>query len=493
MGMSRSATNELSGMALPGESGMVLVSDLDGSLIASDMLYETFWSACAQSWLTPFAAVKALATGKAALKADLASRSNVDVTKLPYNSEVVAMLAAWREKGGRTALVTASDQRLAQAVADHLGVFDEVHGSDGSHNLKGPNKAAFLRERYGDTGFEYIGDSPADLPVWAEAERAVTVGASPALRGKVEKVAAKQAPLHLASPSGGAAPLLKTLRPHQWLKNLLVFLPMLMAHDFSAATFVTSLVAFISFSLVASSVYVLNDLLDLDADRAHVRKRNRPFASGKLKLQTGTWLAPLLLLSGASLAAVVGPAFFGVLSIYYLLTLAYSLDLKRRTIIDISALAVLYTLRVVAGGAATGITLSVWLLAFSIFFFFSLAAVKRQAELVDGLRSGREKAQGRGYVVEDLLVISMLATASGFVSVLVMALYVTSDHVTAYYSSPSMLWGICLILLYWISRIVMMTHRGHMHDDPVIFAVKDLNSQICGALIVVLAVWGALF
>lgn len=286
--------------------------------------------------------------------------------------------------------------------------------------------------------------------------------------------------------------MLKAVRPHQWLKNLLVFLPMLMAHDFSSAAFLSSLLAFVAFSLVASSVYVLNDLLDLGADRVHPRKRNRPFASGALRIQAGTWMVPLLLVLGMGLAAATGPGFLGSLAIYYVLTLAYSLDLKRRTIVDICTLAVLYTLRVVAGGAATGITLSVWLLAFAMFFFFALAVVKRQAELVDGLRSGKVRAQGRSYMVEDLPVISMLATASGFVSVLVMALYVTADHVTIYYSAPEMLWGICLVLLYWISRIVMMTHRGHMHDDPVIFAVKDRNSQICGVLIVALAFGGTM-
>lgn len=471
----------------------VLVSDLDGSLIASDMLYETFWSACARNWTTPFAAMRSLGAGKTVLKADLVGRSDVDVTTLPYNAEVITLLTDWRASGGRTALVTASDQQLAERVAAHLGLFDEVHGSGGKLNLKGPEKAAFLGERFSREGFDYIGDSRADLPVWANARRAITVGIPQALRSRVEQDAGPNRPaIHIDFRKGGLRPMLKAVRPHQWLKNLLVFLPMLMAHDFSSAAFLSSLLAFVAFSLVASSVYVLNDLLDLGADRVHPRKRNRPFASGALRIQAGTWMVPLLLVLGMGLAAATGPGFLGILAIYYVLTLAYSLDLKRRTIVDICTLAVLYTLRVVAGGAATGIMLSVWLLAFAMFFFFALAAVKRQAELVDGLRSGKVRAQGRSYMVEDLPVISMLATASGFVSVLVMALYVTADHVTIYYSAPEMLWGICLVLLYWISRIVMMTHRGHMHDDPVIFAVKDRNSQICGMLIVALALGGTM-
>lgn len=472
--------------------GPVLVADLDNTVIATDLLYETFWEACARGWTTPFSALAALRRGKAELKAELVRRSDLDVTTLPLNEPVLDLLRQWRAEGGRTALVTASDQALADRVAAHLGLFDEVHGSDGSHNLKGPAKAAFLQQRFGARGFDYIGDSRADLPIWAVARRAVTIGLPAGLRQAVDSQALPDAaPLHLTGPRPSmAGPCLKALRPHQWLKNLLVFLPMLMAHHFTAAAFVASALAFLAFSLIASSVYVVNDLLDLSADRAHPRKRNRPFASGALRIQAGSWLAPALLLAGVAVGALVGPRFLAVLAVYYLTTLIYSLTLKRRVVVDICALAVLYTLRIVAGAAATGLGLSVWLLAFSIFFFFALAAVKRQAELVDGLRQGKEKAGGRGYLTEDLPLISVMATSSGFVSVLVMALYVTSDDVTVYYRQPAMLWGICLVLLYWISRIVMIAHRGHMHDDPVIFAVKDRSSLVCGLLILAMAIAG---
>lgn len=471
----------------------VLVADLDNSTIATDLLYESFWSACARDWKTPFVSLWALREGRAALKAALVDRSAVDAATLPYNAEVLARLRAWRQAGGRTALVTATDQRLAEAVAAHLGLFDEVHGSDGARNLKGANKARFLTERFGPQGFDYIGDSPADLPIWSGARQAITMGAPAGLRAQVERLEGPALPPEHLAPAAGfdPRPLIKALRPHQWLKNLLVFLPMLMAHDFSGMAFVHSVFAFIAFSLVASSVYVLNDLLDLGADRAHPRKRLRPFASGALRIQAGTWLGPLLLLAGGGIAVLIGPAFLAAVAFYYVLTLAYSLDIKRRSIVDICTLAVLYTMRIIAGSAATGHEISVWLLSFSIFFFFSLAAVKRQAELVDSLKSGRDKASGRGYVVEDMPQISMFATSAGFVSVLVMALYVTSDAVATYYSAPAMLWGICLVLLYWISRIVMVTHRGHMHDDPVVFAARDRNSQICGVLIAGLAIAGA--
>lgn len=286
-------------------------------------------------------------------------------------------------------------------------------------------------------------------------------------------------------------PYFRVLRPHQWLKNGLVFLPLLVAHKFDQTTIVSALWAFIAFSLIASSVYVLNDLVDIKADRAHPRKRNRPFASGAIPTSQGPLLLLLPLLAGAAVSVSLGLEFFLVLSGYYLTTLAYSLFLKRRIVIDICILAGLYTFRIIAGGAATGISLSVWLLAFSVFFFLSLAAVKRQAELVDGVANGNVKAHGRGYTTADLPIVANMAISSGYVSVLVMALYLNSPVVSELYATPALLWGICLVLLYWLSRIVMLTHRGRMHDDPVVFAVKDHVSLICFAVIFVFAVLGA--
>lgn len=292
-------------------------------------------------------------------------------------------------------------------------------------------------------------------------------------------------------PGVQVAPLLAALRPHQWLKNLLVFLPMLAAHRLDGETFLRTALAFLAFCLVASSVYVLNDLIDLSADRTHPRKRRRPFASGALPIVAGHWIGPLLLAAGAVIAAVLGGEFVLLLGSYYVVTLAYSLVLKRLLVIDICVLAGLYTLRIMAGAAATGINLSVWILAFSIFFFFSLAAVKRQAELVDSASRGELGASGRGYRVGDLPLISQMATSSGYVSVVIMALYVNSPQIRQLYEKPSALWGICLVLLFWISRMVMVTHRGKMNDDPVVYAAKDPVSLLCVALIVASTVLGA--
>jgi 4-hydroxybenzoate polyprenyltransferase len=286
---------------------------------------------------------------------------------------------------------------------------------------------------------------------------------------------------------------MRSLRPHQWLKNILIFLPAIAAHDLSAQTWLSAILAFIAFSLVASAVYILNDLLDLSADRDHPHKRTRPLASGDVPLAHGTLMVPVLLLLGAAFALAVGSwEFLAIMLAYCIATTAYSLTLKRKLILDICTLAVLYTVRIFAGSVATGIPLSVWLLAFSIFFFLGLAAVKRQAELVDGLAKGREQAARRAYHVDDLPIVAMMAIASGYVSVLVLALYISTPTVQSLYSHPSLLWGVCLVLLYWISRMVMIAHRGNMDDDPIVFAVRDKVSRICGVLIVGIVVAGSL-
>lgn len=471
-------------------SSKTLVVDLDGTLLRSDLLHESFWSALARDWRTPGLSLMALHKGRASLKRHLANAANLEISTLPYDSKVIGFIDAWRQSGGRTALVTASDLVFAEAVAEHLGIFDEVHGSDGKLNLKGEQKGQFLEERFGLKGFSYIGDAVADLPVWKRAAKAITVNASAALRREAER--ACDTAEHLVTKAHSVTPYIQALRPHQWLKNVLVFLPMLAAHQLDGPIFLLSLLAFVCFSAVASSVYVLNDLLDLAADRAHPRKKNRPFASGSIPIAHGAWMAAGLLILGALLAAVLSGEFLLVMGAYYFLTMAYSLNLKRRIVIDICVLAGLYTARIVAGGVATGTPLSIWLLAFSIFFFLSLAAVKRQAELIDSAERGNLKAGGRGYHVDDLPIISMIAIGAGYVSVLVMTLYVNSPAVVKLYAHPDALWGVCAILLYWITRTVLIAHRGHMHDDPVVYAARDRISQICLVIAVAFVIGGAL-
>lgn len=467
----------------------MLAVDLDGTLLRSNILYESFWSSFGRNWTSPFRAAVALAGGRASLKRHLAGTAEIDVANLPFDDAVIAYVRDWRAQGGRTALVTASTQPIAEDIAAHLGLFDEVHGSSASRNLKGAVKAAFLTKRFGAGGFAYVGDAAADLPVWQQASRAVTVNAGSNLRQRAEAVATEVE--HLTTSKRRSADYLRALRPHQWLKNILVFLPMLAAHQLDAVTFMQALLAFVSFSLIASSVYVVNDLLDLNADRAHPRKRFRPFAAGSIPIEHGSVMALGLLLAGAAIAMPLGAVFLGVIALYYAMTTAYSLYFKRRIVVDICLLAGLYTIRMVAGGFATGIPLSVWLLAFSIFFFFSLAAVKRQAELVDSAKRQQLTAKGRGYHVDDLPIISMIAIASGYVSVLVLALYVNSPAVAGLYASPQGLWGICCVLLFWLTRTVMLAHRGQMQDDPVVYAARDRSSQLCFLIVLSFAIWSS--
>jgi 4-hydroxybenzoate polyprenyltransferase len=466
----------------------ILVVDLDGTLLRTDMLFETFWSSFSSDWRTPLIAVMSLAKGRAALKMELAKSCKIDVSLLPYNKEVISYIERWRSAGGRTALVTASDQGIADQIAQHLGLFDEIYGSDGKINLKGQAKAEFLSNRFSQCGFAYMGDTTADLLIWEKASKAITVNAPQSLKARVENLIdnVEHLSLHVIS----AKPYLKAIRPHQWLKNMLIFLPFLAAHQFSTPILIASILAFISFSLVASSVYVLNDLLDLAVDRSHPRKCDRPFASGSIPIAHGSWMVLLLILAGFFTAISLSFEFVLVMVCYYIITTAYSIKLKRLIIMDICTLALLYTARIIAGATATSTSLSVWLMAFSIFFFFSLATVKRQAELVDGVARGMLSLHGRGYHISDLPLITNIAISSGYISVLVMALYLNSSNVLELYSHPNVLWGICLVLLYWISMMVMATHRNQMHDDPIIYAVKDRNSHICLGLIVLSALGG---
>ncbi len=466
-------------------SDLVLVVDLDGTLLRSDILLESFWLALGQNWRTIFSIFK-LKNGRAALKRHLANTVSLDIAALPYDPTVINYIKRWRERGGRTVLATASDQLIADKIAKHLNLFDEVHGSNGIQNLKGSVKANFLAQRFADTEFIYMGDSAADMPIWKSANKGITVNAPRTLRSHADSLGIEME--HLNTTSNTVYSYCKALRPHQWLKNLLVFLPMLLSHQLSTTLLFQSLLAFISFCLISSSAYVLNDLADLKSDRAHPRKRMRPFAAGIIPLAHGGWMVATLLFSGTILAAVQGWNTLAVVLIYYVLTIVYSCHLKQKIIIDICVLAGLYTMRLIYGGTATGISLSPWLLVFSIFFFFGLASIKRQAELVDNSKRGISNVSGRGYHIRDLPFVSMIGISSSYISVLVMGLYINSPDTLELYAFPPALWGICVVLLYWTSYLSIVTHRGEMHDDPVLYAAKNRTSHICFLLILVLMI-----
>ena len=468
----------------------ILVVDLDGSLIRSDLLHESFWSAIGINILNIFRAMIAAVKGRAQLKQFLYENSDIDVATLPYNAHVVAYIDSHRKTGGYTALVTAANFHLAEKINQHLRLFDEVKGSTATANLKGKMKADYLVNRFGENGFSYIGDATADLTVWKTSSKAIAVNAQSSLRKKIEALGKPHHYIDAAEPYW--TNIFKALRLHQWLKNILVFLPMLASHQITGAHILSSALAFLVFSLFASSIYVLNDLVDLSADRRHPRKRFRPFASGVLPANYGINLLLGLLALASVIAVVMVPAILLLMLLYVLINLAYSTKLKQVATLDIMTLSGLYCLRIWVGGVATGIDISFWLIVFSLFFFLSLAAIKRQAELVDIKTRGVVDIAGRGYTVNNLPFITMGGLGAGYLAVLVLAFYTFSPEVTALYNTPSALLGACLILIYWLTRLVLITNHGGMTDDPIIFAITDRVSHVCLGLITAIVVSGAI-
>ena len=467
-----------------------LCVDLDGTLVRSDLLFESLMALLKRNPLYIFCVPLWLLRGKAAFKAALAARVSLNPAALPYDREVLDWLKIECAAGRRLWLCTAANEQLADLVAAHLGIFQGVLASDERVNLAGANKAARLVEYFGERGFDYCGNEQRDLAIWKRAHGAIVV------RGgqRLEREAARDTSLVRAFPANShkLRAAIKALRPHQWAKNALLFVPLLAAHRAGDASALAGAgLAVLAFCACASSVYILNDLLDLEADRAHPRKSRRPFAAGDLSIGVGLALAPCLLAVAALVALFLPWKFAAVLGAYCALTSAYSFYLKRFLLVDALALAGLYTLRIIAGAAAIEVPLSFWLLLFSVFLFLSLAFVKRFAELDALRRQQRLRAAGRGYYVEDLNVLQSLGSAAGYLSVLVLALYINSPEIEALYRRPKFVWMLCVLMLYWISRVWMMAQRGHMHDDPVVFALKDRQSVaigICSAITVALAV-----
>jgi len=456
--------------------------DLDGTLIHTDMLYESALGLVKSEPLAllnlPFVLIF---KGKAALKQWMADKIQFDASVLPYNQDFLLWLREQHASARRLVLCTASDRFIADAIAQHLGLFNEVMASNGTFNLEGRHKANALVDKFGEKGFDYAGNSIPDLEVWKHARKAIVVNASPRLVRDVTAIADVEAVF--AGFASKFTVWTKALRLHQWLKNGLLLVPLLAAHQLTdGAAWLSSFWAFVAFSLCASSVYIANDLLDLESDRQHPRKRNRPFASGALPVHKGALLAPMLFLLSCGVGAYVGPAFLQWLLIYFALTCIYSVKLKQLVLVDCMTLAILYTLRIVAGAAAVASAMSFWLLAFSVFLFLSLAFIKRFAELQVQLLQGQHKAHGRGYFTDDAPLVQMLGIASGFMSVLVLALYLNSPEVQLLYAQPEWVWGNVPVMVFWVSWLWLRAHRGEMHDDPLIFAVKDKVSLVSGVL-----------
>ena len=454
-----------------------LCVDLDGTLIRSDLLLESLLILLKESPWIFFLLPIWLLEGKANFKTKIADRVEIGVETLPFNMEFISYLTSQKEAGRTLILVTASHKKFAQKVSEHLGLFSEVFATENTVNLSGVNKRDLLVSRFGEKGFDYAGNAFVDLKVWKVAREAIVVNAPTNIRQKAEQES------HVAqiftSPPVTFRLFFRALRVHQWAKNILIFVLLLAAHRATDPVLLgKDLLAFVAFCLCASTVYILNDLLDLSSDRQHPKKRHRPFAAGYLPISAGLLVSPVLIFLAFAMGLIVNYEFILVLGVYFVFTLGYSFWAKRIMILDIIVLAILYTLRIIAGGAAASIPPSFWLLAFSVFFFLSLAMVKRYSELLVMKRLGQITAHGRGYHTEDFPVILSLGAASGYAAVLVLSLYINSPEVRSLYRHPEILWTLIPILLFWTSRIWLITHRGEMHDDPVIFAIKDKISLL---------------
>lgn len=454
-----------------------LVVDLDGTLIKTDLLVESVCSRLRQEPLSLFALPVWLVRGRAHLKREIAQRVQLDPALLPYRTELVDYLRAEHDKGRAIVLATASDERFAKQVADYLTVFDTVLASDGITNLAAERKRERLVAQFGEKGFDYVGNESRDLPVWSSARKAIVVNPKPRLKRAVVKVAPFESVFE--EPGASVGEYFRALRPQQWLKNILIFVPLFAAHLFTEPVLVaTTVVAFMAFCCCASSGYLINDLCDLPADRHHPSKRLRPFASGRLPLVYGLAMAPALVILGCLLSWLVSWLLVGFLLLYLTLTVTYSVRLKKVVLLDVFLLACFYTLRIIAGGIAAAVPLSVWLLAFSMFLFLSLAFVKRYAELVIMRSVDGDHAQARSYELSDAELLAFEGTASGYAAVLVLSLYIASGAVKVRYSTHLILWLVCPMLLYWIGYLWMVAHRGKMHHDPLVFAVRDGTSRI---------------
>ncbi len=462
-----------------------LFVDLDGTVIKTDLMFESVLLLLKKNPLAIFLIPIWLLRGKANVKHQLAQRVDIVVDLLPLNPEFLAYLRTQVDEGRDIILISASNQQPVQQVSDHLALFIDAIGSDADHNLKAENKLARIQQLISKSDFSYAGNSSADLSVWFHAEEVLMVNCGSVLEAQLQdktKLAA------LFDPA--SSPLTKfwqAIRPHQWLKNGLVFLPLILSHRVNQPDLLLqAFVGFVSFSFCATSVYLLNDMLDLNSDRQHKSKYSRPFASGELSLAYGFLGAPLLLLVAFSVASFLPTGFLTVLLAYWLLTCAYSFLLKKLFLVDVLVLAVLYTLRIVAGSAAISVLTTAYLIAFSMSLFFGLAIVKRYTELSNLQALGKTASEGRAYAWGDLKILSVLGISASLAAVLIFTFYVNAPDTTALYSTPTLLWLICPLLLYLLGRIWLLAYQGQLDEDPVLFAVSDWQCRIitllCGLL-----------
>jgi 4-hydroxybenzoate polyprenyltransferase/phosphoserine phosphatase len=460
-----------------------LCVDLDGTLVKSDTLIDSLLVlARTRPHLIPALFAQVL-RGRAAFKAFVTDNVTLDVQHLPYNRKLLQYLHGQRREGRPVYLATGADVRLARRVAEHLGIFAGVLGSDGTTNLTGSKKLAGLRSSLGTTAFDYIGNDTQDLPLLTVAAEPMVANPNRRLRARLR--ARKIVPARVFEErSSLLRSVIKAMRPHQWAKNALIPLPLMLAHSLNAAIYLSAAIAFVTFSFAASASYIVNDLLDIEADRRHPQKRLRPFASGELSALGGIALVASLLFFALLGARLLPVGFFGWLLLYWATTLIYSAYLKRLPLVDVLVLSGLYTLRLLAGASATGTHISPWLAGFSVFLFLSLAIVKRFAELENLNTRGAPPRNGRGYLVTDLNQLRSFGTASAFAAVVVFTNYISSREVVMLYQHAQRLWIIMPLMILWLCRIWLLASRGLLNEDPMVFALTDKQSLIIGAAVV---------
>ena len=458
--------------------------DLDGSLVLTDMLVEGFVASFFRRPLTTLKALFALREGRASFKERVAELDSLALESVPWRQPFVDFLKAERLKGRPLHLVTASHQAVAERIAGALDIFETVEGSRDGVNLKGRRKLERLQDRFPD-GFAYAGDSRADLPIWQKADSIILVGADRSTRDAAHRLGPPVEGEFLQE-GGGFAAWIKELRLHQWSKNVLIFLPLLLSHSYTeTGAVLNSLFGFLIFGMVASATYLINDMADLAADRQHPSKRHRPLASGRIRLVDAAFVAGVLLVLGLALAALLNLAFFLVVLAYLLLTLFYSFRLKRIEMLDVFVIACLFTLRLTAGTAVIEVAPSAWLLSFSLFLFLSLALAKRHGEIMR-TEGDDGRLTGRGYQPTDGPLTLTFGAANGIGAVLLMLIYLVNEAFPlSVYGQPEWLWAIPPILLLWILRIWLLAHRGELDDDPVQFALRDPASLFLGVILAV--------
>jgi 4-hydroxybenzoate polyprenyltransferase/phosphoserine phosphatase len=465
---------------------MPLCVDLDGTLVRTDLFVETTFALLKKNIFTAFLLPLWLLRGKAYIKDQIARRVDIDAGSLPYQTEFLDFLRQRKKAGDCLILTTASNVRYANAVAQHLGIFDTVLASDGKRNLTGNIKLEAIHDACADRQFDYAANGKVDLDVWRHANAAILVNPDRGVATAVERTCPIER-VFKDRDRNSLSSYIKALRLHHWVKNLIILLPLMLAHRANnPALLMQAGVAFLSFGFCASSVYLLNDMFDLSFDREHPHKQWRPLASGAISVAHAAIMIPALLLIAFLLALALPPKFFGVLVLYYVVTLAYSLRLKHHAIVDVIVLASLYTLRVIAGAAAVSVEPSFWLLSFSMFFFLSLALVKRYSELLGILDTETNAIAGRSYWASDLPLLAQFGTTSAFMSVLVLALYINSDSVRLLYSRPQVIWLLCPLLLYMVTRVWLLAHRSKIHEDPVDYVIRDRPCQLLAILGIIL-------